>query len=403
MKQVTEWRVAVGGLSAIGVGYGFARYGYGLFLPRLEADFSLSVTQTGLIGSLGYAGYLVALAAVGALVARVGPRPLVVAGGLAATVGLALAALARGPALLIVGLVVASTSPACMWSPYADAVRVLLPEGRRERMLALIPSGTAFAVVVAGPLALLAPVTGWRPIWLAFAALALATTVYNGLLLGRGSPMPVGERLSVSWLTQRAAVPLYVTAVSYGLLGSVYWTYAVAAVHAMPGPLFWSLMGLSGTAGVVTARLLSRLGLARGHLVLLLAQAAALALLGVAPGVPLAAVASALLYGCSYMAFGGLLAVWAGQVFPEAPATGLSAVFLVTGGGSVVGPVALAAVAAHWGLGAAFLVTSACTALTTLTRPVVKPLAGPSPHICREHPSDAACHCPPLHIRQTPR
>lgn len=368
MKTVTERRVAVAGLSAIGVGYGFARYGYGLFLPQLTADFSLSVAQTGLIGSLGYAGYLAALAAVGALVARVGPRPLILVGGSAATAGLALAALAHGPALLITGLVVAGTSPACVWTPYADAVRLLLPSASGERVLALIPSGTAFAVVVAGPLALLAPVTGLRPIWLAFAALALATTVYNGLLLQRQSP-PAPQRPSPSWFIRRAAVPLYATAASYGLLGSVYWTYAVAAVRAMPGPLFWSLMGLSGTVGLATARLLSRLGPATSHLGLLLTQAAALALLGIAPGAQLAAVASALLYGFAYMAFGGLLAVWAGQVFPESPATGLSAVFLVVGGASVVGPVALGAVAAHYGFGAAFLVTAACTALTTLTRP----------------------------------
>ncbi|GAA3551949.1 hypothetical protein GCM10022222_39420 [Amycolatopsis ultiminotia] len=42
--------------------------------------------------------------------------------------------------------------------------------------------------------------------------------------------------------------------------------------------------------------------------------------------------------------------------------------FLVTGGGSVIGPVALAAVAARYGLGAAFLVTAALTVLTTFSR-----------------------------------
>jgi predicted MFS family arabinose efflux permease len=360
--------VAGAGLSAIGVGYGFARYGYGLFLPLLTADFSLSVAQIGLIGSLGYAGYLIALGAVGALVARVGPRPLILIGGIAATVGLTLAAIAQGPAMLIIGLVVAGTSPACIWTPYADAVAMLLPSGKGERVLALIPSGTAVAVVVAGPLALLAPVTGWRPIWLAFAALALATTVYNGLLLPRGSS-PAPQRPSPSRFFRRAAVPLYVTAASYGLLGSVYWTYAVAVVRAIPGPLFWSLMGLSGTAGLATARLLSRLGLVTSHLGLLVTQAAALALLGIAPGARLAAIASALLYGFAYMAFGGLLSVWANQMFRDSPATGLSAVFLVVGGASVVGPAALGAVAAHYGFGAAFLVTAACTALTALTRP----------------------------------
>ncbi|GAB3575342.1 YbfB/YjiJ family MFS transporter [Amycolatopsis endophytica] len=355
------------GMSAIGVGYGFARYGYGLFLPRLEAEFSLSVAQTGLIGSLTYAGYLAALAAVGALVAKVGPRPLILTGGVTAAAGLALAAVARGPVLLICGLALAGTSPAFLWSPYADAIGDLVRPGRRERMLALIPCGTAFAVAVAGPLALLVP--GWRVVWLVFAVLALATTVYNGLLLPRGAVVPARGRLSPGWFTRRRALPLDATALSYGLLGSVYWTYAVAAVRAIPGPLFWTVVGLSGTAGVMTARLLSRLGPSTGHLVLLLAQAAALALLGVAPGVPAAAVGSALLYGFGFLAFGGLMAVWAYRVFPEQRATGLSATFLMIGAGSVAGPAVLGAVAAHHGLGAAFLVTAASRALTTLARP----------------------------------
>lgn len=58
---------------------------------------------------------------------------------------------------------------------------------------------------------------------------------------------------------------------------------------------------------------------------MLLAQAAAL---GIAPGAPLAAAVSALLYRFTYLAFGGLLAVWAEQMFPESPTTCFSVVFL---------------------------------------------------------------------------
>lgn len=371
---VTDWRVAVAGVSAIGVGYGFARYGYGLFLPQIRAEFGLSVSVVGTIGSATYLGYLVALTLVGALITRIGPRAMIMLGGLSATAGMALVAFATTPVLLIAGLVLAGTSSGWIWAPYSDAVRRLLPAGSRERALAIIPSGTAFAVVLAGPLALLARATGWRPAWVVFAAAALAATYYNAVLLRKGpaanaSPIAPNAR----WFARRNAIPLYLTALTYGLLGSVYWTYTVEAIagtrNPNVGPLFWTLMGLSGTAGVFTGRLIARAGLPRTHRALLASLATAVALIGIAPGTLAAVIASALLYGCTFMATSGLLAVWSYQVFPEHPATGFSATVFFLGLGSVIGPAAMGAIAAHHGLRATFLLTAALTLLTLLAHP----------------------------------
>jgi predicted MFS family arabinose efflux permease len=280
--------------------------------------------------------------------------------------------------LLVVGLVLAGTSSGWIWAPYSDAIGRLLPDGSRERVLAIIPSGTAFAVVIAGPLALLARATGWRFAWFVFAAIALAATVYNAVLLPGGSTADRARRTpNMRWFARRRAVPLYLTALSYGLLGSVYWTYAVEAISGTDdpdtGPLFWTLMGLSGTAGVFTGRVLARLGLPGAHRLLLTALATAVALIGIAPGALVAVAASALLYGCAFMATSGLLAVWSYQVFPEYPATGFSATVLFLGVGSVAGPVTMGVIASQYGLRATFLLTAALALLTLLAAPSPRP------------------------------
>ncbi len=379
----TELHLAAAGLAAIGVSFGFARYGYGLFLPDLRAAFDLDVSTVGLIGSGGYAGYLVALTLVGVLSARLGPRPLIIASGLFATVGLTLVALAQHPAVLVAGLLLAGTSPGWAWAPYSDAVGALVRGDRRERVLAIVPNGTAFGTIVAGLLALAVP---WRPAWLLFAAGALAVTLYNGWLL-RGLPRPAPRPPQPIRLTAEAT-PLFVSAFSYGVLGSVYWTFAVDLITghgtATTGPLFWTLVGVAGLGGLLTARTLARLGLRRTHPLLFLMLAAAIAVLAVAPGSVVAAGVSALLYGPAFMAVSAVLAVWSYQVFPARPAAGFSAVVFCLGLGTIAGPVTLGAVAAGFGLPAAFLLTAGLTAATALVRPL----------LVSRHPSPAGTRVP---------
>ncbi|NGO71561.1 MFS transporter, partial [Streptomyces boncukensis] len=240
----TTLQLTGAGMAAIGVSFGFARYGYGLFLPDLRADFGLSVADVGLIGSLGYAGYLAALLAVGALVARLGPRPLVVTGGLCAAAGTLLVAAADGTGWLVTGLVLAGSSPGWAWAPYSDAVDRLVPPARQSGVLGAIATGTACAVAVSGPLALVARDTGWRAVWVLFGVLALGATLWNARVLPSG-PRPRartdpgtdgGSRAAVvRGLLRRAAVPVHLTAVLYGLVGAVYWAFAVEAVETGRG------------------------------------------------------------------------------------------------------------------------------------------------------------------------
>ncbi|MGH3311416.1 MAG: hypothetical protein ACRDP3_12650 [Streptomyces sp.] len=158
-------------------------------------------------------------------------------------------------------------------------------------------------------------------------------------------------------------------------MGAVYWAFAVESIAAVAGndsvavPLFWTLMGLAGTAGVLTGHAIGRFGLRRVHAGLFAGISAAIALLAFAPGALPAVLTSALLYGPCFMAGSGLLAVWSYRMFPERPSTGFTGTVLFLGLGTVIGPAALGAAADAYGLRAALLATAVLGAASPAARP----------------------------------
>lgn len=374
------WRLAAAGAAGVGISFGLARYGYGLFLPEIRAEFGLSVSQVGFIGSASYGGYLAALMLVGALAVRVGPRVLVAIGGFSATIGTALVGVATSVDVLAIGLILAGTSPGWIWASYSDAADHMVPPGQRQRVLTVIATGTAAGVVVAGPLALVLNGPAWRIAWLAFAALSLASTLYNlrvlpSRLFEPSTHRETPTRVGPLWFARRAAVGTYATAFSYGVVGSAYWLLAVEAVtsaidtDAPVAGMFWTLTGAAGLAGVFAGSSFSRFGLRRTHEVIFGALAVAVALLAVAPGQVVAVGLSAALYGPAFMAASALLAVWSYEIFPDRPTTGFSATVFFLGIGTVVGPVGVGAVADRNDVRTAFWMVSILAVATLLARP----------------------------------
>ncbi|HEX6149747.1 MFS transporter [Nocardioides sp.] len=379
----SPWALGSAGIAMVGVAYGFARYGYGLFEPQLREAFGLSITASGVIAGGACLGYVLALVSVGLLARRVGPRPLVTAAGLTAVAGTALVAVAQQPWQLCAGLVVAGTSAGFAWAPYSDAVDHLVLPARRDTVLAAIASGTAFGIVVAGGLALVSMDAGWRWAWALFCAIAVLTTAYNWRLLRdttshtlQGRDVP---RLSVRFFLRPGTRSLYVTGLSYGVVGAVYWTFAVSAISqasaapALAAPAFWTLIGVAGTAAVLTGRLLARVGLPRSHTLLIGGIGTATSLLGVAPGSWLAVGLSAVAFGACFMGTSGLLAVWSHGVFPDRPAEGLSAMLLFLGLGATAGPPVFGVLAAAWDFRTALLITAVVAFASLGLRPALDP------------------------------
>src|SRR4051812_8554209 len=146
---IRPWALALCGSATIAVAFGFARYGFGLFVPVFRAEFGLSAAAVGAVGSAGYAAYLVGLLGSGWANDRFGPRLPILFGTTAALAGLLLVAVASGPAVLGAGVLIAASSAGWVWAPFSDAVSMLIVPAQRARVLAVISTGTTFGLVLA--------------------------------------------------------------------------------------------------------------------------------------------------------------------------------------------------------------------------------------------------------------
>ena len=386
-------RLSVAGFVAIAVAFGPARNGFGLFLPDFREEFGLSVELSGVIASGVQAGYLFALAAVGLSVAKLGPRPLVMLGGLTGALGMILVSFATGVWVLAAGAILAGTSAGWSWAPYNDAADRMVPPRLQGRVLSIVSTGTTFGIVAAGVVAF-AMGSSWRAAWISFAVAALLGVALNAFVLPTGrhedqdTSRDAGSgdatvRSFLEWLVRRESVPLFTVAFSFGVFSAFYYAFAVDYVSraggftGVAGPLFFVVLGTAGFVGLFTGEVVSRFGLRRVLLVVLVSQGVSAFLLGAAPAWWPAVVVSAALFGADVMLMSALLAMWSSHVFAGQPSTGFSATLVLAGTGSVVGPAALGTFAGGFGLGAAFLFAGAISLLTILIYAAGR--AGPVP------------------------
>ncbi|MEQ0565439.1 MFS transporter [Amycolatopsis sp. NEAU-NG30] len=359
-RGATAWRFGLPGLATLAVCFGFARYGYGLFLPRFQAEFGGSAGALGAVTSAGYVLGLVALGGVAWSSGRLGARWPVAFGVACAAAGMLMIGLARGPVLLAAGVAVAGTAPCWVWAPYADVVQdEVRPAGRRHA-LAMISTGTTFGIAVAGSVAALVPGAGWRVVWLAAAAAALVVTGWNLRVL------PARPRQATEGRAKLFARPgvgrLLVAATSFGLVGAACWSFAGVAVTAGDpriGPLLWALTGLAGAAGLAAGLLVRTQGLRRVYVAAQVVIAAASVLFGLAACGWGFAVAAAVLYGAGFMTGGALLPLRSAALFADRPTRGFSLVIVFNTLGAAAGPAAFGFVVDHAGLTTAFVLTAA--------------------------------------------
>ena len=349
--RVEQWSparsvaVALAGTLLIASTYGMARFGVGLFAPRLVAERPALAPVVGWAAAAQFVSYSLA-AAVAARVSDRRPRAAVLVAGATAALG-CIGVATTASAGWFVALVFVGGTGAGLASPaLVRLVDAVTPPHAAATAQSLVNTGTAVGVVVAGALALAVPSTAGA--WWTMAALnALAAGAVLLLVRGRGrlgEPSASVSGTSYDWrpLTTPAAA-----AVVVGAGSALLWSYG-PLIATGSGPVddgrvgfLWIALGMGGFLGPLTGRLVERHGLAGAWAWSVGAVAVASVALAGAVGVDLAwpAYVAMACFGAGYMCLSGVLILWAREVWPEAAGRGTSVLFVALAVGQAVGAV----------------------------------------------------------------
>ncbi|PQO24862.1 MFS transporter [Rhodobacteraceae bacterium WD3A24] len=394
-------RLTAAGFVATGVTFGPARMGFGLFLPAFREDFALTTSLAGMIASGGFLAFLAGLLASAWMARRYSARASVVTGALFAAVGFAAVAAAGTPSLLAAGIALAGSSAGLCWAPFNDAAERVISDHARSTALSVISTGTTFGVAAAALLALavIEGVLDWRGAWVGFAVsgLVLAGFAKAGLPAGRGA-MPAGSAVddivgvglsaaispesgtkaaaTETSLTRRGVIPLYSTALCFGMTNAIFLSFAadrVVTAGGLPGmpDEFASVViflgyGVFGVLGLATGRAEARFGLAALFFVIFGAGALSLMLIALAPTSWSAVIAASGLHGMAIMMVSAVFSFWSVRLFPGRSTLGFTAALLSMAAGSVLGPALAGLLAAAQGPAVMFLAAAAPPLATAL-------------------------------------
>ena len=349
------------------VSLGITRFAYALLLPVMRDDLGWSYTLAGGMNTANALGYLLGALVTPALLRRMAPGTLLLAGAMAATLFMALSGFfIQTTPLLWLRLLAGVASALIFIAGGLMAARLGAQHaGRSGLLLGLYYGGTGWGIAVS---ALLVPAVlagapalhGWTWAWWALAGgCALAT----GVLLWPVRALRVAEVPRVSATAQAPdagpapAMPwrtLLPSLLGYGLCGGGYigyMTFVVAllrdqGVSGTGTTVFYALLGLAVVASSrIWAGLLER---ARGGQALALLNA----LLGVATVLPAltsawpVVLASGLLFGGVFLSVvASTTALVRQQLAPLHWATGISAFTIVFAAGQIIGPTVVGAIA----------------------------------------------------------
>ncbi|MBD8063271.1 MFS transporter [Oceanitalea stevensii] len=358
-------RVVLSGMALIAATYGLARFGYGLFLPRLEEAFTLGPAVSGTVQAGSFLAYcLCALTA-----SRMGSRPRAVVAwaGVTACVGSLGVALAPSAVILALSVVVAGAGAGFATPGLVSVVERNVAPERQETAQTIVNAGTGAGIVLAGGMALVAG-SQWRLAWVAIAAVSAVATVASL----RADRAGGGERKRSSGVARgelgQLARPLS-AAVLAGCSSAAVWTFgrSLMAGSASDGGSIaaWMVLGACGVLGAVAGPLVQTWDLRTAWALTCGAMAAATVTLGLVPsGVP--AVVAVGVFGATYTAMSGVLIVWAVRVLPRSSAAGTVVLFIALALGQAAGSVLVGALLGATSAAVAFSVAGAVGVVATL-------------------------------------
>ena len=370
----------------IALTYGVLRYGFGLQLPRLGAEFGLSSALAGGLAAAGFAAYCLAALVAGRLVGGVGGRLVLwLAAGLAA-VGASVVAVAWSTPVLALGVVVAGSAAGAASPALVVAVAATVPASRATRTQAVVNAGNGVGVAVTGVAVLVAPGL-WRPVWGTAAVLALVAAA----VVDRRSTWPERTPSTLPEASARQGGSLLrpaVAALVAGLGSAAVWTFGrdlVTTTGDLPEgttAVLWVLLGTAAVLGGLSGDAVRVLGLRGAWVTTAALSGAGTGLLALAPDHVAVVAVAGVLFGGAYTALSGVLIAWAAELRPHAAGGATAWLFVALTAGQAVGAAATGLVSTGAGPRAPFwagavVLLGAAAILPARTGSVPEPQASP--------------------------
>ena len=362
----------------VAISYGLARYSFGLFLPTIRIDLDISVSLVSTIISASYIGYLISTIVASNLSGKVGPRVLVFTGGMLASIGMALIATTSSVWLMGFGVLIAGMSPGLVYPPLSDAITRLVTHNQRDWVYSVVNSGTSIGIMLCVPLALTFS-QDWRLIYGSFAIFSAIITIWASLIVPTGAfIMNTQEKVvtvTIKWLFNQQSLPLFLSALIYGIASAVPWTFAPGLLQEIgqhsPSQVavFWFVLGVGGLLGGAAAKFIGHAGLTITLYSGLMISLSSIAFLALWPDIPIIISFCATLFGASFILVTGLYGVWAMHVFSERPSAGFGLVFLIISLGQFVGTLAGGTLIDFQGYTVTFVAATAIGAFAFLLKP----------------------------------
>jgi sugar phosphate permease len=357
--------LAVGFLVVTGA-LGFGRFAYPMILPYMKSGLDLSYTQTGLLGTGNFVGYLFCALVGGFLAAKFGPRLLITVGLFLAGAAMVFTGLAPTFALAMAARVVTGMGSAASNVPMMGLFSAWFAPNRRGLASGIAVGGSGFGLVISGPLVPLiagsAGSSGWRFTWYYIGGATLVIGILAYLFL-RNSPAEKGlpvvgsssatatglpEIRSGDWRAVFTSPALWLLGVVFWLYGFAYSTYTIffaayltqeAGLSSEMAGALWATIGvLSIGSGIIWGTVSDWLGRRAGLAIVFVLQALSFGLFALS-GSTGAVFVSVALFGLTAWAIPAIISASAGDYAgPKLAPAALGLMTLFTGFGQAVGP-----------------------------------------------------------------
>ncbi|WP_374454491.1 MFS transporter [Nocardioides sp.] len=357
--------VAVLGTLLIASTYGMARFGVGLFAPRLGAERPDLAPVAGWAAAAQFVAYALA-AAVASRTSDRWPRTGVAIAGATAGLGCLGVATTSSAAWFVVLVFVGGTGAGLASPALVRLVDAVVGPSRAATAQSLVNTGTAVGVVVAGLLALTTP--SIAAAWWAMAAVNAGASLGLVLLVRRVEPGTT-TATETSYDPRALAGPA-LAALVVGAGSALIWSYGpllatgTGAVGDDRVGLLWIALGIGGLLGPLTGRLVERRGIGGAWAVSVGAVVTANLLLGL--GLTLGPAWSTYVamacFGAGYMCLSGVLILAARRAWPDGAGRGTSLLFIALAVGQAAGAVGFDALQAAEPVISVVLAAAVCAA-----------------------------------------